>query len=116
MRCFKRSAGHPLPLSRVIAIISQIGQALDYAHQKGIIHHDVKPENILFNAKGDALLADFGIALLQETVTRQRATASMGTPMYMAPEHFQGVVSRRSDQYSLACVAYELLTGRPPFR
>ncbi len=105
----------PLSPMRAIAIVSQIGYALHYAHLHGIIHHDIKPENILFNANGDALLADFGIAMMQESIQRQRSAASMGTPMYMAPERFQGYVSKRSDQYSLGCVLYELLTGRPPF-
>ncbi|MEO8970979.1 MAG: protein kinase [Ktedonobacteraceae bacterium] len=105
----------PLSPKRAIAIVSQIGYALHYAHLQGIIHHDIKPENILFNDRGDALLADFGIAMMQESIQRQRSAASMGTPMYMAPERFQGYVSKRSDQYSLGCVLYELLAGRPPF-
>lgn len=108
-------APDPLPLKKALAIIVQIGSALHYAHLQNIIHHDIKPENILFNARDDALLADFGIAMMLESIHRQRSAASVGTPMYMAPERFQGYVSRRSDQYSLGCVAYELLTGRPPF-
>lgn len=105
----------PISPKRAIAIVSQIGYALHYAHSQGIIHHDIKPENILFNAAGDALLADFGIAMMQESIQRQRSAASIGTPTYMAPERFQGYVSKRSDQYSLGCVLYELLAGRPPF-
>jgi serine/threonine protein kinase len=110
-----RYSRRPLSPKRAIAIVSQIGYALHYAHLQGIIHHDIKPENILFNDRGDALLADFGIAMMQESIQRQRSTASVGTPMYMAPERFQGYVSKRSDQYSLGCVLYELLAGRPPF-
>lgn len=110
-----RYGGRPLAPELTLTIIKQIGQALYYAHEQGIIHHDVKPENILFDAVGRALLADFGISMMQESVQRQRSTASVGTPTYMAPERFQGYVSRRSDQYSLACVLYEMLTGRPPF-
>ncbi len=105
----------PLPTEKAITIISQIGDALYYAHQQGIIHHDLKPENILFNARGDALLADFGIAVIQNTATLQQVTEMNGTPAYMAPEQFRGEVSRRSDQYSLGCIAYELVTGRKPF-
>ncbi len=105
----------PLPIEKAITIISQIGDALYYAHQLGIIHHDLKPENILFNAKGDALLADFGIAVVRNMATLEQVTEVNGTPSYMAPEQFRGEVSRRSDQYSLGCIAYELVTGRRPF-
>ncbi len=111
----KRYAGHPLPLQQALSIIAQIGSALHYTHLQNIIHHDIKPENILFNGRDEALLADFGTALLQESIQRQRAAAFIGTPIYLAPECFQGYVSRKSDQYSLGCLAYELLTGRPPF-
>jgi len=103
-----------LPLRDVISIIAQVGQALYYAHQQGVIHHDLKPENILFNEQNDALLADFGIAIVRTTTLEQVADMN-GTPAYMAPEQFQGKASRRSDQYSLACIMYELVTGRRPF-
>jgi serine/threonine protein kinase len=111
----KRYAGHPLPLDQALSIIARIGSALHYTHLQNIIHHDVKPENILFNARDEVLLADFGTALLQEPIQRQRTAAFIGTPIYLAPECFQGYVSRKSDQYSLGCLAYELLTGQPPF-
>src|SRR5437588_7860771 len=65
-----------LPIGQAITILTEVGQALCFAHQEGVIHHDVKPENILFNVQGEALLADFGIAMMQELVARQRATAS----------------------------------------
>ncbi len=103
-----------LPLRDVISIIAQVGEALYYAHQQGVIHHDLKPENILFNEQNDALLADFGIAIVRTTTLEQVADMN-GTPAYMAPEQFQGKASRRSDQYSLACIMYELVTGRRPF-
>jgi serine/threonine protein kinase len=103
-----------LPLRDVISIIAQVGQALYYAHQQGVIHHDLKPENILFNEQNDALLADFGIAIVRTTTLEQVADMN-GTPAYMAPEQFRGKASRRSDQYSLACIMYELVTGRRPF-
>ena len=104
-----------LPLRDVISIIAQVGQALYYAHQQGVIHHDLKPENILFNEQNDALLADFGIAIVCTTTTLEQVADMDGTPAYMAPEQFQGKASRRSDQYSLACIMYELVTGRRPF-
>ncbi|HJT56376.1 MAG TPA: protein kinase, partial [Ktedonobacteraceae bacterium] len=84
------------------------------AHQQHIIHRDIKPENILFNARGEALLADFGVATMMETASIKLATV-IGTPSYMAPEQFQNSISKESDQYALACVAYELFTGQRPF-
>ncbi len=105
----------PLSIKETISIISHVGAALHYAHQQGVIHHDLKPENILFNNRGDALLADFGIAIARTTATLEQVTEVNGTPAYMAPEQFRGKASRRSDQYSLGCIAYELVTGRKPF-
>ncbi|HEY4384955.1 MAG TPA: serine/threonine-protein kinase, partial [Ktedonobacteraceae bacterium] len=104
----------PLSFEEIQIILSQVGQALQYVHEQGIIHRDVKPANILFNARGEALLADFGIATTL-TAASLKSTRSAGTPRYMAPEQFQGKASRESDQYSLACIAYELFTGRSPF-
>jgi serine/threonine protein kinase len=109
-------ASQLLPLRMVISIIAQIGEALHYAHQQGVIHHDLKPENILFNERNDALLADFGVAIVRTTTATLEQVAEVnGTPAYMAPEQFQGRASRRSDQYSLGCILYELVTGRRPF-
>src|SRR5579859_7980732 len=106
--------GQPLSLDIALAILMQIGQALQYAHQQHIVHRDLKPANILFNAQGEALLADFGLAaVLDHTGTQQRDPG--GTPAYMAPEQFEGIVSTKSDQYTLACIAYEMLTGIHPF-
>lgn len=102
-----------LPQDQALTILSQIGQALDYVHKENIVHRDLKPENILFDSRGDALLADFGIAVFLET-TRTKYVDVIGSPLYMAPEQFEGIASRRSDQYSLACIGYEMLTGRPP--
>ena len=103
-----------LPTQESIKILSQIGDALHYAHQQIIIHRDLKPANILFNEKGDALLADFGIATTLASAGIKFVEVS-GSPPYMAPEQFQGAVSKESDQYSLGCIAYELFTGRRPF-
>lgn len=112
----RRQAGQPFTVDEAIRIITQVGEALHYAHshEKHIVHRDLKPENILFNARGDALLADFGIAAILET-TGTQVLGSGGTPYYMAPEQFEGKVSTRSDQYALGCIAYELLAGRRPY-
>jgi len=105
-----------LSLRDALSIIVQVGEALDYAHRKGVIHHDLKPENVLFNERNDALLADFGIAILRTTTATLEQIAEVnGTPAYMAPEQFQGRASRRSDQYALCCILYELVTGQRPF-
>src|SRR5579884_429482 len=104
----------PLSYKEAIDILTQIGQALQHAHDRNIIHRDLKPENILFNEKGDALLADFGIATMLTTGSIKQTT-SMGTFAYMAPEEFQDIVCKESDQYALGCIAYELITGHLPF-
>ncbi len=109
-----RQPGKALPLAEAITIITNIGEALHYAHQQNIVHRDLKPDNILFNAKGEALLADFGLATILSSA-RTMQVGSAGTPAYMAPEMFDGRVSVKSDQYTLGCIAYELLTGRKPF-
>ncbi len=106
--------GQALSVEEALTILSQIGEALHHAHQQNIVHRDLKPENILFNAKGEALLADFGIAAVLATAkTKQMGLG--GTPPYMAPEQFEGIISMKSDQYALGCIAYELLTGQKPF-
>lgn len=102
------------PMEAALMVLSQIGQALHHAHKLNIVHRDLKPENILFNGKGEALLADFGLATALSSASIKSATTA-GTPRYMAPEQFQGTVSRESDQYALGCIAYELFTGQPPF-
>ena len=110
----KSYAPQPVPTDIALTILTQIGQALSYAHQQNIIHRDLKPENILFNAQREALLADFGIATTLSTASIKLVNV-VGTPAYMAPEQFQSTVSKESDQYGLACIAYELFTGQLPF-
>ncbi len=110
----KRQSNRPFPLEEALTLLSQIGQALHHAHQQYIVHRDIKPANVLFNGRGEALLADFGIAaVLGKAGTRQ--LGQYGTPAYMAPEQFEGFASTKSDQYALGCIAYELVTGRKPF-
>jgi len=100
----------------VASIATQAATALDYAHRRGIVHRDVKPDNVLFDDDGHALVTDFGIAELR---SQNRLTASgraMGTPHYMSPEQAMGkLVDGRSDIYSLGIVMYEALVGFPPF-
>jgi serine/threonine protein kinase len=112
---FAPQSGQPLPVEQALTIIRQVGQALQHAHQQGIVHRDLKPDNILFNENGEALLADFGISTELPTSTVRNTESISGTPPYMAPEQFQGLVSKLSDQYSLGCITYELVTGRKPF-
>lgn len=111
----KRHSPDPLRLEEAVPILVQIGQALHYIHQQNVIHCDLKPGNILFNAKGDVLLADFGLSTMLTSANTKRVISGNGTPGYMAPEQFEGTISRKSDQYSLGCIAYELLTGQKPF-
>ena len=105
----------PLPIGEALAVLRQVGEALHFAHQQNIVHSDVKPENILFLSDTEAVLADFDIA---RTVSKAHVAVQSlgGTSAYMAPEQFQGKVRKESDQYSLGCIAYELLTGKRPFR
>jgi len=106
-----------LPIEDTIRIAREISDALHYAHGQGLVHRDVKPENIVL-AGGHALILDFGIARSADTVPspETHTLATIGTPTYMSPEQSSGVsMDGRSDQYSLACVVYEMLTGQPPF-
>lgn len=109
-----------LALRTTLALLRPVAQALDYAHQQGIIHRDVKPNNILLTRTGYPLLADFGIAkvLEGETIAPLTETGMMvGTPEYMAPEQAQGApIDGRIDLYALAVILYETQTGRTPFR
>lgn len=105
---------NPLSMEEAMNIISQIGQGLQYAHHLNIVHRDLKPDNILFNAKNEALLADFGIAVVLDSA-RTKSGEIIGTPPYMAPEQFDRKASTKSDQYALGCITYELVTGSKPF-
>ncbi len=108
-----------LPLGDAIQIASEVASALDYAHRQGVIHRDIKPENILLH-DGQALVADFGIALAVQHAGGARMTQtglSLGTPQYMSPEQAMGerAIDARTDIYALGAVTYEMLAGEPPF-
>ncbi|HVU65958.1 MAG TPA: serine/threonine-protein kinase [Ktedonobacteraceae bacterium] len=108
--------GSRLSQSTVVALVGQIAEALQYAHNQHIIHCDVKPENILLSKEKAVLLSDFGIARMLQTVSVQQAQHIAGTLAYMAPEQFSGKPRQASDQYALAVMAYEWLSGERPFR
>jgi serine/threonine protein kinase/Tol biopolymer transport system component len=108
-----------LPIDVAVRIATEVASALDYAHRKKVIHRDIKPENILLH-DGQALVADFGIALAASAAGGTRITEtglSLGTPHYMSPEQAMGEreITGRSDVYALGVVLYEMLTGDPPF-
>jgi serine/threonine-protein kinase len=107
----------PLSPPRAVAIVRQIGSALDAAHTAGVLHRDVKPENILVAGDDFAYLVDFGIASAGTDEKLTQLGTTVGTFKYMAPERFmEGDVGYRADIYALACVLYECLTGYPPYQ
>jgi eukaryotic-like serine/threonine-protein kinase len=109
----------PLTITAALRIAREAAHALEYAHQHGVIHRDIKPENILLTLDGSTLVADFGIARTVGTGSDRITSAGMvvGTPSYMSPEQASAdrEVDGRSDIYSLGCVLYEMVAGRPPF-
>jgi tetratricopeptide (TPR) repeat protein/tRNA A-37 threonylcarbamoyl transferase component Bud32 len=113
----------PLSISDVVRILGDVARALQYAHERGIVHRDIKPDNVLLSG-GTAVVTDFGIAKALSASRTEASSAtltqlgtSIGTPAYMAPEQAAGDpdVDARADIYALGCMAYELLAGRPPF-
>jgi serine/threonine protein kinase len=100
----------------VSQIVSQVASALDYAHEQGFVHRDIKPDNILMRPDGSASLTDFGIVKAAEGTRLTQTGTLLGTPEYMSPEQAQGAdVGRGTDIYSLGVVTYEMLSGRVPF-
>ncbi len=100
--------------SEAVRIVIQLGQALCYAHEHGIVHGNLKPENVFYYVDGEVQLTDFSLTPFID-VAKLDYKSDLSTICYMAPEQFMGKTDQRSDQYSLACLAYELITGKPPF-
>jgi serine/threonine-protein kinase len=110
---------HQLPIPEAVRIAREVASALDYAHRQNVIHRDIKPENVLLH-DGQAIVADFGIALAVQQAGGARMTQtglSLGTPQYMSPEQAMGerTIDARSDVYALGAMTYEMLAGEPPF-
>jgi serine/threonine protein kinase/tetratricopeptide (TPR) repeat protein len=109
----------PMPIRSAVELIAKVARTVHYAHEHGILHRDIKPGNILLDAKGEPHLTDFGLARLIESESSVTQTLDvLGTPSYMAPEQALGnnvAVSSATDVYGLGAVLYQLLTGQPPF-
>ncbi len=111
-----RIAQGPLPVGEVAAILTQVAGALDYAHARGVIHRDIKPQNILFDRGGDAYLSDFGVAQ-HDLRVGTGGNSFIGTAAYASPEQCRGEeLTSASDLYALGVVTFEMLTGTLPFQ
>ena len=116
-RLSERIARRPLKLSEAIDIASQTAQGLQSAHEKGIVHRDIKSSNLMINRQGQVKIMDFGIAQITNQTRLTRSTTILGTPGYLSPEQAQGEkADGRSDIWSLGLVLYEMVTGRLPFQ
>ncbi len=108
--------GERMPLEEAVRIVVAVGEALDYAHRRGMVHRDVKPANIMFTSDNQVILTDFGIAKIVNVTGLTASGAMVGTPAYISPEQGMGEAGdERSDIYSLGVVFYQLLTGKLPF-
>uniref|UniRef100_UPI000A5D742A serine/threonine-protein kinase n=1 Tax=Thermogemmatispora onikobensis TaxID=732234 RepID=UPI000A5D742A len=108
--------GTRVELGQVVAYVKQVAEALQYAHERKIVHRDVKPENMLAGEQGEVLLSDFGVALLVNSTQGTTQEELVGTVPYLAPEQVEGRVGPKSDQYALGVCVYEWLSGELPFQ
>lgn len=110
-------AGRSLSLAEIIDYTTGICEAVDYAHQRGLIHRDIKPANVMLSVQGQAILMDFGIVKILGATQHTATGAVVGTAMYMSPEQIKGErVDHRTDIYSLGIMLYEMVSGKPPFQ
>ena len=114
----KQFAGKPLPYDQAARLLAPVARALEAAHQKNLIHRDIKPGNILLTEGGQPMVSDFGIAKILDVEggnTLTSTNVAIGTPEYMAPEQWLNQISPQSDIYALGVVFYELVTGQRPY-
>ncbi len=107
--------GTQVPLDTIVSYVKQVAEALQYIHQQKLIHRDVKPENMLFGPQNEVLLIEDGSIIIAQSTRSQQAQDAAGSVTYMAPEQLMGKPRPASDQYALAVVVYEWLSGDPPF-
>lgn len=105
----------PISEQRMLEVMKPVFEAVAYAHGQGLIHRDLKPDNIMLTRTGRIVVTDFGLARKDDSENLTQTGAALGTPAYMAPEQIQGQLEQASDQYALGVICYELLAGQPPF-
>lgn len=111
----RQSLTLPLTPEAVVRTMAPVFEAVAYAHRQGLIHRDLKPDNLMLTKQGRIVVTDFGLARKGDSENLTRTGAALGTPAYMAPEQIQGQLVPASDQYALGIICYELLTGQAPF-